>query len=161
MGLVWALVWAPVAVVIGLIVDPDGSMDEMWPAIGAYPGFLGGVLFSVVLAIAARRRGLHDLSLGRVAAWGAGAGLLVGTFPFVAGNPSSERPLWLLALVVIGSITLLSAASAAASFAIARRAARRELRAPGLPGIAGNERDALDTIGRPAGDRAGSSRSTT
>ena len=76
---------------IGLIIDPDGSMDEMWPLIGEYPGFLGGVLFSAVLAIAARRRGctscrFHEWPLG-----GAG-GLLVGTLPFVIGDASSQLP---------------------------------------------------------------------
>ena len=122
MGLIWALVWAPVAVLIGLAVDPDGSMDEMWVAIGAYPGFLGGVVFSAVLGIAARHRGLDELSLHRVGAWGAVAGLLVGVFPFTVGDPSSELPLWLLGVVVIGSITLLSALSAAGSLALARMA---------------------------------------
>lgn len=127
MGLTWALVWAPAAVLIGLFVDPDGSMDEMWPAIGAYPGFLGGVVFSMVLAIAARRRRLDELSLSRVAAWGAAAGLLVGVLPFTIGEPTTERPLWLLATVVIGTITLLSAVSAAGSLALARRAEKRAL----------------------------------
>jgi hypothetical protein len=127
MGLTWALVWAPVAVLIGLIVDPDGSMDEMWPVIGAYPGFLGGVVFSVVLAVAARRRGLEDLSLGRVALWGAAAGLLVGVLPFTIGEPTTDVPLWLLASLVIGTITLLSAVSAAGSLALARRAEKRAL----------------------------------
>lgn len=127
MGLTWAVVWGPAAVLIGLFVDPDGSMDEMWVAIGAYPGFLGGVAFSAVLAIAARRRRLGELSLARVATWGAAAGLLVGALPFVLGDPVTERPLWLLAVVVIGSITLLSAASAAGSLALARRAEKREL----------------------------------
>ena len=127
MGLIWALVWAPVAVLIGMIVDPDDSMDEMWPAIGAYPGFLGGVVFSILLGIAARRRPLHELSLPRVALWGAIAGALVGAFPFTVGDSSSDRPLWLLAAVVIGSISLLSAASAAGSLALARASERREL----------------------------------
>ena len=126
MGLLWAVVWAVVAVAIGLIIDPDGSMDEMWPAIGAYPGFLGGVVFSAVLAIAARRRGLHELSMSRVAAWGAAAGLLVGAIPFLIGDASGEIPLWMLALVVVGSIAALSAASAAGSLAIARRGRRAE-----------------------------------
>ena len=111
MGLTWALVWAPVAVLIGMLVDPDGSMDEMWVAIGAYPGFLGGVVFSVVLGIAARRRRLDELSLSRVAAWGAAAGLLVGALPFTVGTSTSELPLWLLGGVVVGSITVLSAVS--------------------------------------------------
>ena len=29
MGLAWAAAWAPVGVLVGLIVDPDDSMDEM------------------------------------------------------------------------------------------------------------------------------------
>ena len=40
MGLVWAAVWAPAAVLLGLVLDPDGSADEPWPLIGAFPGFL-------------------------------------------------------------------------------------------------------------------------
>lgn len=142
MGLTWAVVWAVVAVLIGLLVDPDGSADEMWPAIGAYPGFLGGVVFSVVLAIAGRRRSLDDLSIGRVAAWGAGAGLLVGILPFTIGEPTTEIPLWQLAAVVIGTITVLAAGSAAGSLALARRVESRGLVDAGaeLPGLrAGTE----------------------
>ena len=127
MGLTWAVVWAPVGVLIGMVVDPDGSMDEMWVAVGAYPGFLGGVVFSTVLGIAASRRRLDELSLPRVAAWGAVAGLLVGAIPFVLGTPTSTIPVWLLGGVVVGSTTLLSAVSAAGSLALARRADRREL----------------------------------
>jgi hypothetical protein len=140
MGLTWALVWAPIAVLIGMAVDPDGSMDEMWPAIGAYPGFLGGVVFSVVLAIAARRRRLEELSIPRVAAWGAAAGLLVGALPFTIGESTAEIPLWQLATVVIGSITLLSAVSAAGSLALATMAERRALAGAGA-----------DVAGIPAG----------
>lgn len=127
MGLVWAVVWAPIGVLVGLIVDPDGSMDEMWFLIGAFPGFLGGVVFSIVLAIAARRRRFEELSLPRFAAWGALAGLLVGALPFMIGEPTSGVPLWLLAGSVTCSITLLSAVSAAGSLALARRAEGRAL----------------------------------
>lgn len=130
-GLTWALVWAPAAVLLGMVIDPDGSMDEMWVMIGALPGFLGGVVFSVVLGIAARRRRLDELSVARVAGWGAVAGFLVGVFPFTIGDATSALPVWLLASVVIGSITLLSAASAAASLAIARMAEGREMRDSG------------------------------
>jgi hypothetical protein len=127
MGLTWALVWAPVAVLIGTtIVDPDDSMDEMWVLVGAYPGFIGGVVFSMVLAFAARHRRFAELSMPRFAAWGAVAGLLVGTLPFALGEPTSAVPLWLLAGVAIGAVTLLGAASAAGSLALARVAERRE-----------------------------------
>ena len=125
MGVTWALIWAPVGVLIGLIVDPDGSMDEMWVAIGAYPGFLGGVVFATVLGIVGRRRRFEELSLPRFAAWGAVAGLLVGAIPFAVGESTSGRPLWLLGGVVMGSITLLSAGSAAGSLALARMAEKR------------------------------------
>ncbi|MDQ3997378.1 MAG: hypothetical protein M3303_10215 [Gemmatimonadota bacterium] len=123
MGLTWAVVWAPVAVLIGMIVDPDGSMDEMWVAIGAYPGFLSGVFFSAVLGIAGRRRRFNELSLSRFAAWGAVAGLLIGVLPFVVGDANIER----LGVVVIGSITLLGAVSAAGSLALARKGENREV----------------------------------
>ena len=88
MGLAWAVVWAPIAVLAGLIVDPDGSMDEMWPAIGAYPGFLCGVVFSAVLGVAEGRRRFDELPLARVSAWGAVAGLLLGGLGMAAGAPA-------------------------------------------------------------------------
>lgn len=120
MGLAWAVVWAPVAVLVGvLIVDPDNSMDEMWVVIGAYPGFLCGVLFSVMM-------GRRDLPLSRAGVWGAVAGLLVGTLPFTIGESSSELPLWQLAALVIGTITLLSALSAVGSALLLRHFARRQ-----------------------------------
>lgn len=154
MGVAWALVWAPVAVLIGLVVDPDGSMDEMWPVIGAYPGFLGGVVFSVVLGIAARRRRLDELSIPRVAAWGALAGLLVGGLPFTIGEPTGTVPVWLLASVVVGSITLLSAASAAGSLALARMGETRGQLGAGT----GPRRTRLERQGRDyAGEVDGSS----
>lgn len=131
LGITWALFWAPVAVLIGFIVDPDNSLDEMWPAIGAYPGFLGGVVFSILLGIAARKHRLHELSIGRVAAWGAAAGLMVGTLPFLIGEPASDR-VWLLATAVIGTITTLSAASAAGSLALAQRAERKAMGETGV-----------------------------
>jgi hypothetical protein len=121
MGLLWAVPWAIVAVLIGLVVDPDESMDEMWFLIGAYPGFLGGVLFSVVLSIAERRRNLSELSVRRFGAWGAVAGLVIGVLP------SADIDVARLATVVIGSFTLMSAASAAGSLALARMGGAREL----------------------------------
>lgn len=127
MGLLWAVPWAVVAVLIGLVVDPNESMDEMWWVIGAYPGFLGGVLFSVVLAIAERRRSLSELSIRRFGAWGAAAGLVIGVLPFMLGTPSADLDVARLATVVMGSFTLMSALSAAGSLALARRGGERKL----------------------------------
>jgi predicted membrane-bound spermidine synthase len=105
------------------IVDRSGSMAALWlgPAIGMFPGFVAGVLFSVGLGIAAGRRRLDEVSPARVVACGGMAGLMVGLLPFVINKPASEATLWLVGVVVIGSMTLLSAASAAGSLALARR----------------------------------------
>src|SRR5688572_18627016 len=81
-ALTWAVVWAPLGVLIGMIVDPDGSMDEPWVAVGAYPGFLCGVVFSAVLGITDSRRRFDDLSLSRAGTWGGVSGLLVIVLPF-------------------------------------------------------------------------------
>lgn len=131
-GLAWAIVWAPVAVLIGLtIIDPDNSMDEMWAVVGAYPGFLAGVLFRIALLTAGDER-LDGASLVRAGTLGAVSGLLVGTVPFLIGESSTGMPEWMLASIVIGSFTVASALSAVGSVLIARLVARRgSMRAAG------------------------------
>ena len=127
MGLTWAVVWVPAALLTSLIVDPDGSMDEPWILVGAYPGFLSAVVFAIVIWVAERHRRFDQLSLARVAALGAIAGLLVGMVPFVAGSNSTTLPTWVLMLAITGPITLLSALSAGGSLALARRAEKLNL----------------------------------
>ena len=141
MGVLWAVLWAPLGVLLGLIVDRDGSMDEPWILIGAYPGFISGVVFSIVLAIAGRRRRFHELSMPRFAAWGALAGVLVGTIAFPMGTMSLHVPGW-LPFAFVAAVTLLCAGSAAGSLALARmgekapdgEAAERELAGGGRDG---------------------------
>lgn len=129
MALTWAVVWAPLGVLIGMIVDPDGSMDEPWVAAGAYPGLLCGVVFSAVLGITDGRRRFDELSLSRVAAWGAVSGLLVIVLPFtgVLGTPNTEHPFWRWRVIIIVAVTLLSSISAVGSVLLARMAKKREL----------------------------------
>jgi len=67
-GIAWAIVWAPLGVLVGLVVDPDNSMDEMWVMIGALPGFLCGALFRAAIAFAGYR--LDALSPARAVAFG-------------------------------------------------------------------------------------------
>lgn len=128
MGVIWAAVWTAVGAIVGGF-DPNGRRDEVWlgPAIGMQPGFLGGVICSVLIAIVANRRRLAELSILKVVACGGAAGLLVGLLPFAINKPPGEVALWLVAAVVIGSMTVLGAVSAAGSLALARtaRAARR------------------------------------
>lgn len=128
LALAWVVVWVPVAVLLGVfIIDPDNSMDEMWPVIGAYPGFLCGVLFSALRGLGDGRRGLDELSLPRAGAWAAVSGVLVGALPFALGAKNPDSPAW-LGLAVIGSFTLMSVASAVGSVLLARMAKNRELR---------------------------------
>ena len=123
----WAVVWSPVGVLTGIIVDPGGSMDEMWVAIGAYPGFLCGAVFSAVVGIAEGTRRLDVLKLSRVGAWGAASGLLVGVLPFLVGTVNPALPLWLWGVVTVGAVTILSSASAVGTALIARMAKKRTL----------------------------------
>jgi len=122
-GLIWAAVWAAVGALIR-IMDPSGTLNELWvgPPIGVLPGFVGGVVFFAVLGIAMRPRKFDELSLSTVVACGAMVGLLLGVLPLVINQPPGESPLWLVAAVVIGSMTLMSALSAAGSLALARGA---------------------------------------
>jgi hypothetical protein len=130
MGLSWAVAWAPIGLLLMMIVDPTDAMDEPWILIGAYPGFLGGVLFSVVLGVAAGRRRFDELSLSRFGVLGAVAGLLLGLLPFgvlAVGTSGAGLPLWLLGVVTMGTTSLLGAASASATLALARMSEDREL----------------------------------
>lgn len=121
-GTGWAAAWAPIGVLVGLIVGPDESMDEMWVAIGGYPGFLCGAVFCVVVGVAKGHRRFDELSLSRVGAWGAASGLLVGALPFVGLTSNENGGLLglLLAVLIITSFALLSAASATWLLALAK-----------------------------------------
>ncbi len=88
---------------------------DMWPQTLAIPGFLCGAVFGVVLSIAAGRRQFDQLSLAGFAALGALAG---GGLGLLTGAPA----------FILAPLTVVSAASAAGTLAIARTAARRELR---------------------------------
>jgi hypothetical protein len=117
LALSWAMAWAPIALLIGVtIIDPDNSMDEMWPLVGAYPGFLCGLLFSALLGIAERGNRLGQVSVPRAALWGLLGGVLVGAIPTVLAEPGGLLSAW-----IIGSITLMSAVSAVVSVMIARK----------------------------------------
>lgn len=142
-GLTWAVGWAIAGVSIGVasILFPSLPWDAFFQVFDAplpafaVPGFVAGVFFSAVLAIAGRRRAFHELSLPRFAAWGAVTGLLLTAFPFalvavgLASREGSTVGTWRIVTVITGPFVLLSAASAAASLLLARRAARRELQA--------------------------------
>ena len=141
MGLTWAVGWALSGMFIGLasILLPGlpwhyffAVFDAPLPAL-AVPGFFAGVLFSTVLGIAGRRRRFDELSLPRVAAWGALGGVLLSLLPaamVAVGLASLGRPdagLWQLTAMISGPLVLLSAGSASGTLLVARMSENREL----------------------------------
>jgi hypothetical protein len=117
-GLTWAVAWGlGGGAVMEVIVDPDGRIADIWPMVLGIPGFFAGVLFSVVLSIADRRRRFDELSLPRFGAWGAAAGAVLGLLG-VAGFG--------LGGLIVVPLALLGAVSACGSLALARKGEDRE-----------------------------------
>ena len=145
LALVWSLAWAPLGVLVGMIVDADGAMDEPWIAVGAYPGFLSAILFVVLRALIDGRRGLAEVSPARASALGAVSGLLVILLPFsgLIGTPNTEHEFWRWRFVIIGAVGLLSGLSAIVSVLVARTKRRR----PYLPAAAAPLGDGGDVDG--------------
>ena len=104
--------------------------DAPLPAL-AVPGFFGGVFFSLVLGTAGRRRRLSEISLPRIAAWGAIGGVLLSLFPAalvlvgLASVEGGSLGIWRLTAVVTLPLTLLSTASATGSLLVARMTENR------------------------------------
>ena len=121
MGLAWAMAWFTAGMVLLLIVGPDAA-DVPFPLGFGLLGFLAGATFSGVLGIVGGRRTFDQMSLPRLAGWGAGGGLLFAViFVLAAGLGGSV-------LLVLGPVfALSSAASAAGSLALARKAEDQEL----------------------------------
>jgi len=121
MGFTWAVAWFGAGMVLLLIVGPDAA-DVPFPLGFGMFGFLAGATFSVVVGMVEGRRSFGQMSVPRFALWGAVGGLLLsGAFILAAGLDGG------LILVLGPVFALSSAASAAGSLALARRADDREL----------------------------------
>lgn len=133
-GLSWALAGLLLGGAIELIhniwPNPVGSAVDIWPAVLAYPGFVGGIAFSAVLGVAGRRRSFDELSLPAVAAWGALGGLLVSLIPAAVvalGLATPNVPVWRITLGLLGPFAAGGAVAASGSLALARKANDHEL----------------------------------
>ena len=120
MGLTWAVQWAVLAVLIGTITESlsgysieKNHLDPLMAL--AMPGFIVGVVFYTVIWFAESGRRFDELSLPRLAAWGAVVGLLLGMLSFALGTPTARFQLWLVVVIIVGSSTLLSTVSAVGS----------------------------------------------
>ncbi len=132
-GLTWAVGWAPIGAVFGLVLGtllpgapiPLGTVAIINATAFGILGFVGGGIFSTVLRLAEGRRRFDQLSLPRFAGLGALGGLLLGGLAVATG-------MWGVGFggvgaVLVGVATLLGAGSAAGTLALARQADDREL----------------------------------
>lgn len=111
---------------------------------GAF-GFIAGLTFSALLALAEGGRGFDQMSMRRFAGWGAISGLLLSAiWAYV------ESLGWGEVLVIAPSFALACAVCASASLAVARRAVSLEL--PGSRGDTGEaeltEHEKRNLLGR-------------
>jgi hypothetical protein len=104
---------------IGALVGYDLPFLLRMAMNNSVAGFLAGTAFAAILSIAERNHSLEDLSLRRIALWGAGGGLALSFIPLVIGVPLA----YLLGPLVINAG--IGAGMATGSVALARRAEDR------------------------------------
>ena len=133
MGLIWAAAWAPLGLLIGLVVGgnsyaPDAFPADDWIVPMTGLGFLGGAMFSALLRVASRRRTFGEIGHARVGAWGAVGGVWLGALAVAFWQlDAGFGPVhWPGAALVVSSASLMSALSATGSLALARLAKDRE-----------------------------------
>lgn len=155
-----AFSWGIAGFVVGMLIElvhniwpnPLGSAVDIWPAALAYPGFVGGLAFSAVLGIAGRRRRFDELSVLRIAAWGAAGGLIVSLVPAVMvglGLATANVPLWRMTAAIVGPLTIGGAAAASGSLVLARMSEDRELldASQDVAGVGLTEEEARERLG--------------
>jgi len=148
MGFTWAAAWFAVGFVPRWVLGMSGDLP--FPILFGGLGFIAGVTFSGLLVLTKGQRRFDQMSLLRFAGWGAVGGLLLSAL-FVRGVSYG----WGAVLAIGTTFAVASAACAAGSLALARRAERRE-----LPGVGEDLEDAdLVTAARSAGDVAPDRRS--
>lgn len=133
MGLTWAVGWAPIGALVGVVLNAvvPGTPIDLGTVVAlnattfAGLGFLGGTFFAVALRLAEGGHQFNQLSLRRLALWGAVGGALLGGLAVTAGLWGAGMGALLPGM--IGAATLLGAGSAAGSLVLARRGSDREL----------------------------------
>lgn len=119
-GVTWAAAWALVGLVPRWLFG--FNTDAPFPIIFGVLGFIGGVIFSVVLMLTEGRRGFDEMKLSRFAAWGAVGGFLLSAiFTRIASLGFGD------VLAIVPTFAVACAISASGSLALARRARMGEL----------------------------------
>lgn len=119
-GLAWGAAWGAAGGIPRWLFG--FNTDAPFPIIFGVLGFIGGVVFFAVLALAERRRTFDQLSLPRFAAWGALGGLLLSAiFTRIASLGATD------VLMIAPTFMAACAACASGSLALARRGERLAL----------------------------------
>ena len=147
MGFIWAAAWFGAGILLARV--PGLDSDLPFALLFAPLGFITGIIFSGILVGIEGRRGIDRTSLSRFAGWGAASGLLLSGI-FVVGAALRGAGLWGEFLVFGPPLAIASAACAAGSLAVARRAERRELSGPSGDEAAAelSESEKLELLGR-------------
>ena len=127
LGLSWGITGFLAGTVLELLhnlwPNPVGGAFDLWPMALAGPGLLAGRAFSVVLGIAGRRYRFDELSVPRVAAWGAIGGALVSLIPAAMvglGLASANVPLLEITLGILLPFSVGGAVAAAGTLRLAQ-----------------------------------------
>jgi hypothetical protein len=112
MVVLWVIGWGLGFGGIMELVDPEGKIQDVWPTLLAIPGFIGGVLFSLLLLIAERRRSFDEISVVRFALWGVVTGLVLGvlTIPAEVGDVSPGAAGMIGIAAVLGVVAAIGSA---------------------------------------------------
>lgn len=119
-GLTWAVVWGAAGGIPRWILGMHSDLP--FPILFAGLGFIAGVTFSGIMLLTLRRRRLDQLSIPALAAAGAVGGLGIGIMFVVTGSSALTTM-----IVIPATFALASAASAAGTLTLARRASQNEL----------------------------------
>src|SRR5688572_26878343 len=86
----WVIGWGLGFGGIMELVDSDGKIEDIWPAVLAVPGFIGGVILSALLILAEGGRSFDEVSLIRFGLFGTLTGIVIGllTIPAEVGDAS-------------------------------------------------------------------------
>lgn len=122
MGLTWALAWFGAGLVLLLVIGPNAA-DVPFPLFFGLLGFIAGVAFSAILALAERRRTFEQMSLPRFALWGGAGGVLLAAAMALGLGGG--------ALLVLGPIFALAGAGCASGSLLLARMADRGAIGPG------------------------------